>query len=426
MADTAMNRLVPYETVKPGREAVYSGKPFTEESEDWPLNIRGDSEGNEILEWSLHPWLWPELEEQLKPDISALDAMQSALGPLDDEVRKIRAQTASLVPCDNGLPVTVDELLRAIGDGRLPEKPFHDGCMLCSMWWEDRTTQPGQTESMRVIEEVLKAYLAGEPRDKVVSWHPHAWGFIDRTYGWLGPADNLTTMQRLMLERALLPFEYLAKHVTEREPVHAKCFLPDGRGEELDAQIAAAGMLPPIPINDFGKFMEGYDSIDDPARKDLYRVCGRIACGVCGLSDCHHNTFRIIESWIHGIATGRPDVSSRNRGGERQRIGRLLFGYTLGLDRWLSGASLHFQLLDLGHLDLGFDPKNEISRVYAYLGCRDEARHQGRLELMDWLAGSLWFNLRYNRPAGLERHKDLLKLAEENHLGLRDWMDGLL
>ena len=152
MADTAMNRLVPYETVKPGREAVYSGKPFTEESEDWPLNIRGDSEGNEILEWSLHPWLWPELEEQLKPDISALDAMQSALGPLDDEVRKIRAQTASLVPCDNGLPVTVDELLRAIGDGRLPEKPFHDGCMLCSMWWEDRTTQPGQTESMRVIE----------------------------------------------------------------------------------------------------------------------------------------------------------------------------------------------------------------------------------------------------------------------------------
>ena len=39
----------------------------------------------------------------------------------------------------------------------------------------------------------------------------HATGFIQRTYDWLGPVTKLGQVQRLMLERVLLPFEYFTK-----------------------------------------------------------------------------------------------------------------------------------------------------------------------------------------------------------------------
>ena len=100
----------------------------------------------------------------------------------------------------------------------------------------------------------------------------------------------------------------------------------------------------------------------------MYEVCGAIASGVYTLSDCHHNTFRYIEGWIHGVGRGRPGIPTHKAGSDGERLGRLLFGYVLGLDRWLLGVPMQFLLLDLGHIDLGFDPKNEVLRTYAYLG----------------------------------------------------------
>ncbi len=37
---------------------------------------------------------------------------------------------------------------------------------------------------------------------------------------------------------------------------------------------------------------------------------------------------------------------------ERARLSRLLFGYVLGLDKWLAGVPMQFLLLDLGYVDL--------------------------------------------------------------------------
>ncbi len=91
----------------------------------------------------------------------------------------------------------------------------------------------------------------------------------------------------------------------------------------------------------------------------MYRTCCAIAAGVCTLSDCHHNTFRFIESWIHGIGTGCLEISTRKAHTEKQRLGRLLLGYALGLDRWTAGVPMQFLLMDLGHIDLGFDPKTK-------------------------------------------------------------------
>ena len=102
------------------------------------------------------------------------------------------------------------------------------------------------------------------------------------------------------------------------------------------------------------------------------------------------------------------------------RLGRALFGYALGLDRWLQGVPMQFLLLDLGHVDLGFDPKNEILRVYAYLG-------EDHTPVKQWLAACLWFNLTLMPPASLYkwgwRHKDLLAGALDKGISVREWMD---
>jgi len=141
------------------------------------------------------------------------------------------------------------------------------------------------------------------------------------------------------------------------------------------------------------------------------------------LSDCHHSTFRYIESWIHGIGTGKLGIPSRKVGTERERLGRSLFGYVLGLDKWLLGLPMQFVLLDLGHIDLGFEPQNEILRVYAYLG-------EERTPVKEWLAACLWHNLTYcpiaGNPGGLVRHKNLLERAAKADISLRKWIESAL
>jgi hypothetical protein len=100
---------------------------------------------------------------------------------------------------------------------------------------------------------------------------------------------------------------------------------------------------------------------------------------------------------------------------ERARLGRLLFGYILGLDRWLLGEPMQFLLLDLGHVDLGLDPKNEILRVYAYLG-------EGRSPVKEWLAACLWYHL-YASMQRRNAHQALIARAAESGVSLRAWME---
>ncbi len=150
-------------------------------------------------------------------------------------------------------------------------------------------------------------------------------------------------------------------------------------------------------------------------------LCCGLAHGLHTLSDCHHSTFRWIENWIHAIGTGKWDIPSRKIGTERERIGRLLFGYLLGLDKWLLDIPMQFLLLDLGHVDLGFDPKNEIVRVYAYLGDQ-------KTPVKEWLAACLRHSLMYS-PGGLawrEQHKDLADCASQAGISVREWMASLL
>ena len=413
--------FVPYDLVQAGFEACYTGKTDRDDvdTSDLDLVTLTDADGNVAQRYSLWGFAYTK-EGEWTGEIHAINHMQAGLGVLDDETRAVRAHIASLVPCDSGFPVTVDEMLNAIGTGRLPQPAFHPGCWLSR---GTRSTQPGQPESMRVIETVLRSYLEGQSQDVLIARYPHAAGFVERSYAWLGPVAQLAEVQRLMIERVLLPFAFFCKHTEDRGKVFADCFAEGGRGKQLDALISALVGLPEIHANYRKEYRDNLASIADPGKRAIYVVCGHIADCVSELSDCHHSTFRRIERWIHGIGTLTWDMPTRTAHAESARLGRTLFGYALGLDRWLQGVPMQFLLLDLGHVDLGFDPKNEVLRVYAYLG-------EKGTPVQRWLAACLWFTLAMSPPASLyrhgRRHKELIVQADAQGVSVREWMDSVL
>ncbi len=414
--------LVPYDLVSPGFEAVYTGEKSAEpiHDEGWPISRFTDDQGNIIEQWSVWTWTPPKGEANWSAEIRAINQMQTALGRLDNETRRIRAHIGSLVLCDPGIPVTIDELLNTIGRGYLGEQVFHNGCWLSSMWWESQGTQPRQVEAMQTIADCLTAYLDGMSQPDLTRQFPQAEGFLQRTFEWLGPAGSLSELQILMLKRMLLPFEFYAKRNLDVEAVDRNCFREGGQGQHLDEQIAQLAQLPKIYPDYTQEFKQRLHAIQEPEQQELYRICGGIAHGLHDLSDCHHSMYRWIENWIHGIGTYQWHIATRKPGTERQRLARLLFGYALGLDSWLQGKPMQFLLLDLGHVDLGCDPKNEIVRVYAYLG-------EEKTPVKEWLAACLWHNLSGGgNPTRLVIQQALNDHGRQSGVNPRAWIDSLL
>lgn len=417
MSTPNVNDFAPYACTRLGFESVYTGQRVLpkEAHADLHLAYGQDEEGNVYMTYSCWGFAHPR-EEDWNAEIRHINSLQERLGVLDESTRRIRAHIASLQCCDNGVPVTIDEILNAIGTGELPQPAFHPGCWL-SMG--TRTTQPGQIECMRTIEHVLRAYLDSDRQEDLIETNPLAEGFIKRTYEWLGPVGKLDEAQKLMFERLLLPFEFLAKRTEDRHAVNKDCFEPGGRGEAIDDQISRVAGLPKIYANYKRECGENLETLEDPRKRELYRVCCAMAHGLHELSDCHHSTFRWIESWIHGIGRFSLQIPSRQAGVEGKRLGRLIFGYALGLNRWLQGIPMQWLLLDLGHIDLGFDPKSEILRVYAYMGDKTPVK--------EWLAACLWYTLVLERPASLydwgHRHRELVETAQAKGINVREWMN---
>lgn len=417
---------VQYEKLSPGYEAVEVSDPeeYAPDSEGvGPFDIDRAVLGRSTIRWTTWPMTLDHGRVPWSDEIRVLNEMQSKLQTLGLETRRLRAHIGSFVACDSGFPVTVDELLNALGRGRLPEKTFHNGCWASSVWWNERTTQPEQLATMQAIEDIVRSYLAGVPRSELTGRYPQASQFIMRACKWLGPHGRLNRVQQLMIERFLLPFEYFTRRTQNWAPVYKECFGDDGRGQKIDTEIARLAGLPRIHWRDSEEFKTAYSSIKGRRQKDLYEVCGALALGLHTLSDCHHSSFRWIEAWLHGIGKGKLQIPGRPVGTERRRLGRLLFGYALGLDQWLQGIPMQWLLMDLSHVDLGFDPKNEILRVYANLGER-------RSPTKEWLTACLWYNIARSWPAGLDcgrvNYPELLATTKASGIVVNDWMSAKL
>lgn len=417
MSTPEKRKLVPYEKVSPGFEAVYTGeksdKPI--KPQGWPIGRFTNEAGNVIEQWSV--WTWQSDPAKWNEGIRCINAIQKRLGALDNDTRQIRAHIGSLVLCEPGIPMTIDDLLMAIGRGRFLDPPLHDGCWCCGMWWESRGTQYGQDKAMATIEQIISGYLAGKSATELIQRFPDAEGFIRRIYKWLPPTDELTDIQRLLLQRILLPFEFFTGRNTDHGAVNRNCFEEGGRGFQLDEAISKLADLPKIHAEYKREFHENLQTIKDRQKQELYRICGAIAHGLHGLSHCHHSAFRWIERWIHDIGTLRIGIPERNAGTEHRRLAELLFGYTLGLDKWLLGKSMQFLLMDLAYVKLGCDPKNEILRVYTHLGSEHTATKE-------WLAACLWKSLSgTGNPQGLVAQKELNGRARELGISTREWID---
>ncbi len=439
--------LVPYGQVSPGFEAVYTGETSSTPVRESDMTSTGysDENGNIIGKLCTFPWIFPNEEgewgeAQWDDTIKHLCEMQVKLGPLSDSIRRLRAHITSLIPCDSGFPVTVDEALFAIARGKLDRVSFRNGCLCSGMAPKLKSSQPGQAESVRTIHAVLNAYLEDEPREDAIKTHSEATGFINRSYEWLGAVSQLSKVQRKMLDRMLLTIGYFCKYscttahelasMTESEQEEMQAMIndwshdQDGRGAALDAEIADEAGLPKIYPQYDPAYQETLDKVEDGQKQELYKTCCAVASGVQSLSDCHHNTFRYTENWIHGIGTGRLGIPTRKAQSEKQRLGHMLFGYALGLDKWLMRVPMQFLLLDLGHVDLGFDPRNNILRVYACLG-------EERTPVKEWLAACLWYNLVHNQQGGLigswtSSHTDLIGQCKVKGITVHEWMDSVL
>lgn len=112
MDERTRPRLVPYEMVEPGTEAIYTGEtlPTPDDSTD--------GQGNVISKAPTWTWvgknqerMWGDEVGFVRDGMRYLNQMQAELGPLSDDTRQIRYHIGTLFPCDSGIPVTVDELL---------------------------------------------------------------------------------------------------------------------------------------------------------------------------------------------------------------------------------------------------------------------------------------------------------------------------
>ena len=321
------DQFVRYALLEPGFEGRYTGQKLS-----LPVDVAllpkehlADEQGDVYLHYPL--WTWTGVPLEWGPEIARINRLQEALGPLDDETRHIRAEIASLAHCDSGFPLTVDELLAAIGRGRFLEPPFHNGCYHSP---DLKTTQPGQEAAMQVIDEILRGYLTCQSAAEAQTRYPQAGGFIRRAYRWFGPLAKFTALQKLMLERVLLLFPFFAKRERDYEAAERDIFGEGGRGQQLDAQIAALAGLPKICADYRKEFRETLAGIADPDKKELYRICGALAHGAHTISDCHHSTFRWIENWLYAIGVGKWDIPTRQRGVERARVGAIALWLYLG------------------------------------------------------------------------------------------------
>jgi hypothetical protein len=99
--------------VSPGLEAVYTGETSAEaiSARGWPISRFTDAQGRVYEKWSV--WTWRGEPSQWDEEIRRTNAMQERLGPLDDNTRQIRAHNGSLVLCEPGVSVTIDDLASA-------------------------------------------------------------------------------------------------------------------------------------------------------------------------------------------------------------------------------------------------------------------------------------------------------------------------
>jgi hypothetical protein len=123
---------------------------------------------------SCRPW-WQNCgafyDESLLSDkeILAIDAMEEAIEPLDEETTKIRGLITGLEPCYHEVDIEAERIIKAIGCGQCPaesnerppqrKKELEDCYQILARWCEDTSVKEIDSELGGISAEKLLSYI---------------------------------------------------------------------------------------------------------------------------------------------------------------------------------------------------------------------------------------------------------------------------
>ena len=146
MSDTKKARLVPYDMVSPGFEAVYvdDEEPWpSDPGEDSPTAVFTDEAGNVMKRWAVWTWTWPDQSDKWNDEIRHINEMQAHLEPLDGNARQIRAHIGSMVLCDSGVPQSpLMSCLTPSAEASCPNPRFTTGAGLATCGGKHEVRSP--------------------------------------------------------------------------------------------------------------------------------------------------------------------------------------------------------------------------------------------------------------------------------------------
>ena len=102
-------------------------------------------------------------------EILAIDAMEEAIEPLDEEMTKIRGLITGLEPCYHEVDIEAERIIKAIGSGRMPpesnerppqrKKELQDCHQILYRWCEDASVKDIDSEFGGIRAEKLLSYI---------------------------------------------------------------------------------------------------------------------------------------------------------------------------------------------------------------------------------------------------------------------------
>ena len=266
-------------------------------------------EGNTLIVCLWDIWVRGKDPADSDPEARTLNDLQRSLGPLSDDARYVRLQTACFERCYHTFPGNIDLILRGIGAGAVDvSEPVS-----CEPPWAWFRRILAQSKPVSHINESrrgdLRRYLlasqawmfAGDPDALPADTVDTGW----RVYGLLGPPTRLKRLYVDMLIVSLLfwttpsaldhgsRWRVLTEHLE---------FLAAAVRTELAGQVDAIGPLI-HRINDGGS--------------------------------CHHAFLRRLQHIFAHIGAGQ-SVEFPDKGSERRRIQETVTNYIHALGCWLN------------------------------------------------------------------------------------------
>lgn len=327
--------LAPYGETRPGFEVLC-----------WDF---GEFPAFGVGQYLLCTWnIWtkddPATHDQEKQQINA---MQQALGVLDDETRYLRLQIPCLMRCFYAFPATVDMLLAGIAAGEAQL----DGKLSCEPPWQEmrlilrhRRGLPFALADERhalahAYREIISSWMAGCALAWLQQTLPAHAQLAERLYRYLGPPDERKTLDVQRVCVALLPWAY---------PPHEPWENRTRRLSTLNKQVEQDDEL------------------------------GRLIAVNNDRGSCHHSFFRHLDYQLAMIGAGGP-VTLPGKGEERQRILTAVTNYVHALGSWLAQRMIDEAIA------IWPDAEETLRKVYATLGKTTPVKR--------WLVACLWKHL---------------------------------